>query len=270
LVEQGFDVQLARTVEEAKSALRQRTFALVLSEVDIDERDAGFHFRADMKASLQDTGWIFLSGRSSRVTAQRAFDMDIDDFISKPVQADVVVAKVSQIIQKHSQKVAPRGVSGSLSEMGLPELIQVLWHGRKTCSLQITSDDATGEIHLQDGKIVHAFWGDEIGENAFYRMVALRENGNFQVDHGGAARERQLPGRPGVQPNRPHHQRVTGRSAARRHAPARRRPGLTPTPSRARFTTEARRDLGKRMECTEFSVPSSNLPPQSLRASVVT
>src|SRR6185503_19444114 len=71
--------------------------------------------------------------------------------------------------------------AGSLSEMSLPDVVQVLWHGRKTCALRIQAKGQGGEIHFADGQIVNAVWGPLSGENAFYKLLTLQE-GDFRLD----------------------------------------------------------------------------------------
>ena len=78
---------------------------------------------------------------------------------------------------------APRGVGGSLTEMGLPDIVQVLWHGRKTGSLKIRSGTEQGEIHFVEGNVYNAMWGKLRGEEAFYAMLTLTE-GDFSMDPG--------------------------------------------------------------------------------------
>jgi len=100
LLEQGFDVHVARGTVDAREALAAHTFAVVVSEIDLDEKDAGFYLRAEAAQNHPNSSWVFLSSRSSRTTAQRAFDMDVDDFIAKPAAAEIVVAKLIQLIER--------------------------------------------------------------------------------------------------------------------------------------------------------------------------
>ena len=74
-----------------------------------------------------------------------------------------------------------RGVTGSLTEMSLPDMIQILWHGRKTCALRITAGPSSGEIDFAEGQVVDARWDALRGEEAFYKMITLRE-GDFRLD----------------------------------------------------------------------------------------
>ena len=63
----------------------------------------------------------------------------------------------------------------------LPDIVQILWHGRKTCALRIQAQGTAGEIHFGEGQIVNALWGSLKGEEAFYKMLTLTE-GDFRVD----------------------------------------------------------------------------------------
>ncbi len=182
LVDQGFDVHIARSSEEATTALEARDFALVLSEIDIESADAGFRLHGQVTPSRPHMAWVFISSRDSRQVAERVFKLGVDDFIAKPVSTEILMAKLTQLIDKKAGREAPRGVSGSLSQMSLTDIVQILWHGRKTCALNLTSGDLRGAIHFQDGMIVNALWGDAEGETAFYRMLTLGEEGEFAVD----------------------------------------------------------------------------------------
>ena len=73
--------------------------------------------------------------------------------------------------------------------MGLPDIIQVLWHGRKTGSLKIHAPEGSGEIHFVDGQIYNALFGRKRGTDAFYSMVAL-QSGEFAVDPSFVATQR--------------------------------------------------------------------------------
>ena len=80
-----------------------------------------------------------------------------------------------------SLRTGSRGVAGSLLEMGLPDMVQVLWHGRKSGSLKIRSGPNAGEIHFVEGSIYNALYATLRGEEAFYAMLALAD-GDFVLD----------------------------------------------------------------------------------------
>ncbi len=183
LNEQGFDVRSARTLQQAFYELQSNEIDVVVSEIDLDVSEGGITLRAAAKEAPwgRELVWVMLAKRSDREMAQAAFAMGVDDFVAKPANADVLVAKLVQLVDRHKAKMSSRGVSGSLAEMGLPDMVQILWHGRKTCNLRIDNDGQRGEIHFSAGQIIHALWADLKGEEAFYKMITLAD-GTFRMD----------------------------------------------------------------------------------------
>ncbi|HSO00671.1 MAG TPA: HD domain-containing phosphohydrolase, partial [Candidatus Nanopelagicales bacterium] len=183
LIEQGFDVYIARTAAQARRELESREIEIVVSEVDLEEPDAGLAFRSEaLKVGFgRDKAWVILTSKTDRQTAQRAFDLGVDDIASKPVTADIFAVRLRQIIERKAANKPGKGVNGSLSEMGLPDMVQILWHGRRTCALKIQTSTGPGEIHFADGQIIHALYGGLQGEDAFYKMLTLNE-GDFRLD----------------------------------------------------------------------------------------
>lgn len=75
---------------------------------------------------------------------------------------------------------------GSLKELPLPDIIQLVSVSGKTGKFSLTSEAGSGEIHLQDGRIVHAFSGKLEGEEAVYEMAVWRD-GDFVFVPGETA-----------------------------------------------------------------------------------
>ena len=185
LVEQGFEVSQARQSDQAFKLLEKGDIEIVVSELDLQPND-GFALLAEARKQPwgQKVPWVIVTGRSGggRTDAQRAFELGATDFMTKPVSSDLLVTKLKQIIERESTRGGPaRGVAGSLQEMGLPEMVQVLWYGRKTGSLRIRSGSNSGEIHFVAGLIFNALWANLRGEEAFFAMLALAE-GEFSLD----------------------------------------------------------------------------------------
>jgi response regulator RpfG family c-di-GMP phosphodiesterase len=185
MVEQGFEVQQARTAEQALKLLQNGECEMVVSEVDLGPGADGFGLLAEARKHPWGSKipWIFVTSRTGSADARRAFELGASDFMTKPIVADLLVAKLKQIIEREAIQGGGinRGVSGSLTEMGLPDMVQVLWHGRKTGSLKIRSQTERGEIHFNNGQIWNAMWGNLRGEEAFYAMLSLAE-GTFALD----------------------------------------------------------------------------------------
>lgn len=199
LIEAGFDVRLVRTFQQAVHELKSREYSTVISEVDLDADDAGLSLRST--AAGEEWGqrvmvWIIHTRKTDRQLAEIVFELGVDDLVSKPTPAEVLVTKLRQLIERKRSRnafatKAPRGVSGSLAEMGLPDVIQILWHGRKTCTVRLKAAKGAGDIGFSEGQIVDARYAGKRGEDAFYAMLAIKE-GDFHIDADAAPTEQTI------------------------------------------------------------------------------
>jgi response regulator RpfG family c-di-GMP phosphodiesterase len=193
MIEQGFEVKIARTVEQAQKLLGEGNIDIVVSEVDLPPGD-GLTLLAESRRQSwgKELPWVVHTRRQGRVEAQRAFELGVIDFVSKPTATDVLVAKLKASldnVRRTTKAGKVGGVSGSLREMGLPDMVQVLFHGRKTGNLKIRNGNDAGEIHFDAGAVVNAKWGAIKGVDAFYQMLKLTD-GEFQLDPSFKPQER--------------------------------------------------------------------------------
>ena len=80
---------------------------------------------------------------------------------------------------------------GSLAELHLPDIIQLISVSGKTGVFHLTNGPLAGEIYLNDGKIVHAQLDDVTGEEAVYAL-AMWSQGDFRFDPGVATELRTI------------------------------------------------------------------------------
>jgi hypothetical protein len=138
--------------------------------------------------------WVFLTARTSGSDAQKAFEAGATDYLTKPVSPDLLVAKIKTILER-SATASAGGVSGSLAEMSLSELVQVLFNGRKTGALKLRANNDVGEVHFVAGQIYNALFAGARGSDAVYTMLRLRE-GSFVFDPAFEAPQRLIPESP--------------------------------------------------------------------------
>jgi len=70
---------------------------------------------------------------------------------------------------------------GSLKELPLPDIIQLVSVSGKTGKFTLTRDGERGFIYLKNGQMVHALVADLIGEEAIYAL-AIWNQGEFQFN----------------------------------------------------------------------------------------
>jgi response regulator RpfG family c-di-GMP phosphodiesterase len=192
LIEEGFEVQIARTALQARDLLRKGGIEVVVSELDLgaawgaspaDAADDGIALLVEARnhpwgAQLP---WLVLTRRQGRDDAKRAFELGAIDYVIKPAVTEVLVAKLRKTLEQRTATGPAIGVTGSLAEMSLPDLVQILWHGRKSGALRIRRGPDAGEVHFIEGKVVNAMWGKLRGDEAFYAMLSISQ-GEFSLD----------------------------------------------------------------------------------------
>ncbi len=77
----------------------------------------------------------------------------------------------------------PEGLTGSLAQLPLGDLLKMLGAGGQTGRLELTSGLDTGDVFLVAGAVVHAESGPEWGEQALFRLFGW-PNGHFRFEPG--------------------------------------------------------------------------------------
>ncbi len=192
MIEEGFEVRIARTVSQARGLLEKGGIEIVVSELDLatewgatglESADDGLALLGDARGNRwgAELPWLILTRRQGRDDARRAFELGVIDYVIKPAVTEVLVAKMKKALEQRATATPAHGVSGSLAEMSIPDLVQILWHGRKSGALRIRRGADGGEIHFVEGKVVNAVWGKLRGDEAFYAMLAISQ-GEFGLD----------------------------------------------------------------------------------------
>lgn len=191
MIEAGFEVKTVRTAEKALEAIAEEDFELIVTEVDLQPID-GFQLLETARRSEKGRAatWVFHSARADREDVNRGFELGAADYVQKPAKAEIFVAKLRKLVEQGPPKQATRAaVSGSLEEMGLTDMVQILAQGRKTGALKIRSGSETGELHFVGGEIFNAVFGKRSGEDAFYDLLKLK-TGDFLLDPNFKAEQR--------------------------------------------------------------------------------
>jgi len=120
-----------------------------------------------------------------------------DGYLKKPFNLDDVLGRIAQIFRRldaaKELKGENREIEGSLKQMGIADLLQVLGQNRRTGTLALEHGEERGEILLANGLPVNARFGTVEGEKALFRLIAWKE-GTFAfvpvANHAGPTRIR--------------------------------------------------------------------------------
>jgi len=190
LTSRGFRVRTARTADAALALLNQESVGLILAEVELKPFD-GFELKKRINAdpNLKKVPFFYFTARASSADVAKGFELGAQDYLVKPSPVDIVAMKMQKFLEQAQPAEAKGGVSGSLKEMSIPDLVQILNHGRKTGLLRLTSGAQRGEIHFVNGDLYNALCGKLCGDEAFFALLKFRE-GSFALDPSFTATER--------------------------------------------------------------------------------
>lgn len=185
LVAQGFDVKVARKADQALKLAEAGEVRHVLSEVELQPFD-GFDLlqRLRRAEATKNVPFLFVAKNSDAAAVDRAFSMGAQDYVVKPTTGDVLAGKLRRLQaapRKNSSDNVAAGVAGSLRDLALPDLMQILFHGRKSGKVSVKSAGREGQLHFQEGRMVHALLDELAGEEAVYEMLTFNE-GSFALD----------------------------------------------------------------------------------------
>lgn len=119
----------------------------------------------------------------------RDFRGDKIQYAAKPVDISELAASIRQTLDgklpASDRKFKPtKGLSGTLEDFNLADIIQILNLGLKTAKVELyTGGDHSGTIYLRHGKVVGAETGELTGKKAFIEMIRW-DSGTFQILHG--------------------------------------------------------------------------------------
>lgn len=197
LRDEGYRTVPVPDAKSAVEALEELKPELIVSDVDLPGSD-GFSLLEHLKnnRNTRSIPFVFLASREEFDYVTRGLRLGAEDYLARGTPVDVLFLKLSHLVQRSMRERGRslqerRGVSGSLRDMALMELIQVLSQGSRTAEVELAREDARCQIYLDDGQIVHAVMGDESGEEAFYRVLAWTD-GDFLVRPGGIAPARTI------------------------------------------------------------------------------
>jgi DNA-binding response OmpR family regulator len=113
-----------------------------------------------------------------------------DGALQKPFNLDEVLSRIDHLCRRveaaRELKGDAREIEGGLSQLPLPDLLQILAMNRRTGRLTVNNGAEKGEIQLTNGAPVNARVGDIEGEKALFRLVGWRE-GTFAFTPGPAS-----------------------------------------------------------------------------------
>ncbi len=186
LRDEGHRVLSAGRTRDAMNLLKQQVPDLIISDVDLPDLD-GFQFLEHLKKEkpTRSIPFLFLSDKNDSTYIARALRLGADDYLLRTYSMEILFLKIRKVLARAERERGyrpeeRRGVSGSLREMGILEIIQILGAGAKTARIELRRESERADIYMSDGQTIYASIGDQEGEDAFYRIMSW-EDGEFTI-----------------------------------------------------------------------------------------
>jgi DNA-binding response OmpR family regulator len=178
-----FHVETAKSLEDALQHLRQKHFTLVVTERRLDGSGDGFELLRTLRADpeLRQVPVVFHAPAETDLV-KYALELGAEDWLAKPHNVEIMAMKIQRIVaRRHSSAEAGSdGVRGSLREMGIIEMVQILNAGSRSVQITMENGKHTGELVLQHGQIIAATKGDLQGEPAAIDLLHW-DDGQFRI-----------------------------------------------------------------------------------------
>jgi CheY-like chemotaxis protein len=144
---------------------------------------------------------IIAMGDGGDQALMAAFRAGCDDYVDRRLGAEHIASHVRTFLKSHTEGFQPTqmlaksetALSGSLSHLDLPGVVQMLCHSRQSGALHINADVIDGVLFFEAGDISHAEAGDTIGDDAVVHIVKACngiDSGNYKFIPGAATTTR--------------------------------------------------------------------------------
>jgi DNA-binding response OmpR family regulator len=123
---------------------------------------------------------LFLTGSNDHTAKVRGLELGAEDYIVKPYNRVELLARIKGALRRSGRyRQNEKAMEGDLAEITLVELLQTFDMGRKTGRIMFR--ETGGEIHLENGELIHAAYRDFTGRDALIRLLFLAK-GSFSVN----------------------------------------------------------------------------------------
>lgn len=198
----GLEVTGVASAAAALAWARREIPELVLSDIVMPEQ-TGLELRRayDREFPERGTPFVFLSSRDDAATIVAGLEAGADDYLVKPVDADVLCAKLRVVLRRQRRRVGTT-FRGELADLGVPGLFRFCEAKGLTGYLDVFTPDGVRSLRFQAGRL------DEDDAAAHLPAVLAVSRGEFQI-HSLPLDFRDLAGRgrtgpiPVVAPDQP-------------------------------------------------------------------
>jgi len=163
----GFDVLLARNGVEAMTLYNHNTgIDMALVDVMMPEKD-GFSLATDLKALSPALPLVFLTAKSMQNDILKGFEIGADDYITKPFSMDVLLARITALINRSVNAQRDSDHPHVLGKLTFDFSRQTITDGKETVKMtskeaQLLKLLAENKNNITDRKLaLEMIWGND-------------------------------------------------------------------------------------------------------------
>ncbi|RMG21041.1 MAG: response regulator [Deltaproteobacteria bacterium] len=171
LTQRGYVVSSARDVDRALELAPEAD--LVISETELPG-ETGFALLTELRNRGLDVPLIFVTADARSESVEHGLALGADDYVVKPYAVEVFLAKVKRCLDtRAAARSSGKAIHGNLDEMPLHDILMVLAEADRTGQLMVRGRSRTGEIFVENGRVVNAVFDDVRGEKALEALLSI-------------------------------------------------------------------------------------------------
>lgn len=178
--ESGYQATVMERVKDALIAAITEKPDLIIADVMMPEI-SGWEFKKLLNniPSMVDIPFIFLTANESLPLESYTEEFGPIDHLRKPYSFEELLAKVETNLKRKVKRDETKTVEsetnrGTLEEMTLVDVMQVLAMNRKTCSVTLVRGKEIGKIYFLEGRLLDAKVGNLRGDDVVYELLAWK------------------------------------------------------------------------------------------------
>jgi DNA-binding response OmpR family regulator len=178
LEQEGFQVETALDGAGALEILGHTSVQTIIAETELlDMNGLTFFRRLCSESRLRHVPFLFLSSDARVATRVVAFGAGVDDFLIKPCEVTELVARIKSVIGRERRaldSLRHHGymLAGRFSALAFPDLVSIVEQARRSGILSVLGARSSGAVYFDDGRVVHAIFGNLTGARAFQAIMS--------------------------------------------------------------------------------------------------
>ncbi|MEK7431516.1 MAG: response regulator [Cyanobacteriota bacterium] len=163
----GFNVKSAISAVQSLSILKEETFDLVITDMNMPEMN-GFELLLWMRKNNIDSKVIVITGTDSAELKEKFVDYGVIKYITKPVNFNYLLELISSLNKK--------GFTSNISNIDIFDYIKMATLSKKNKVISIIPplEKEKGIMYFKNGELIHCKFKNQVGVDAFSTLVALK------------------------------------------------------------------------------------------------